>query len=133
MKDTVISLILTAVLILTFSAFPAGASLPSGGVSPQFPGDSGMILPGGGAGMVEFTMGQPQKSGPGDRPETGVTTEEAGQYKSEEVKEEQSKMNEIVLAFWHGVATVLIGETAALMVAVAWMKIRRLDDRLRGE
>ena len=33
-------------------------------------------------------------------------------------------MDGILLSFWCGVATVLIGETVALMVAIAWMKIR---------
>ena len=33
-------------------------------------------------------------------------------------------MEGILISFWHGVATVLIGETVALMVAIAWMKIR---------
>ena len=33
-------------------------------------------------------------------------------------------MNEVMIAFWHGVAAVLIGEVSALLVAVAWMKIR---------
>lgn len=33
-------------------------------------------------------------------------------------------MDGIILSFWHGVVAVLIGETSALMVAIAWMKIR---------
>lgn len=33
-------------------------------------------------------------------------------------------MTEVMIAFWHGVASVLIGEASALLVAVAWMRIR---------
>lgn len=33
-------------------------------------------------------------------------------------------MDGILLSYWHGVATVLICETVALMVAIAWMKIK---------
>ena len=36
-------------------------------------------------------------------------------------------MDGMLLSFWHGVAAVLIGETVCLMVACAWMKIRRKD------
>ena len=33
-------------------------------------------------------------------------------------------MDGILLSFWCGVATVLIGETVALMVAIAWIKFK---------
>lgn len=33
-------------------------------------------------------------------------------------------MDGILLSYWHGVATVLIGETVVLMVAIAWIKIK---------
>ena len=33
-------------------------------------------------------------------------------------------MHDILIAFWHGVATVLIGETCALAVAAAWVRMK---------
>ena len=46
---------------------------------------------------------------------------------TETIKEEKDSMNEWMVAFWHGVAAVLLGECAALLVAAAWLKIRRAD------
>lgn len=97
-------------------------------------GDSGLILPGGGNEMASASIE------PGSIPEqteetevvvskieitTDATVSEMESVvTSEKLTEGKSNMNDIVLSFWHGVATVLIGETVALMVAVAWMKIR---------
>lgn len=50
---------------------------------------------------------------------------------TETIKEEQDSMNEVIEAFWSGAtvsaAAILLGEAAALLVAAAWMKIRRND------
>lgn len=39
------------------------------------------------------------------------------------VEKEKNNMNDMLFAFWHGVAAVLIGEVGALLVALAWTKI----------
>ena len=50
------------------------------------------------------------------------------QTETEMVLKEKNEVSEMVIAFWHGVAAVLIGEISALMVAFIWMKIRRAID-----
>ena len=127
-KDLVISLLVTVVLILLFSRFPEDMPPLLDGNSPKYPGDSGTVLPGNGTEIVEVITPetqQPTESATEEDNEPTVTSEEILTELSEE---KQNSMNDIVLAFWHGVATVLIGETVALMVAIAWMKIRRKDN-----
>ena len=85
-----------------------------------------MVLPGGGADMAEVIVQKQMEERQG-------LSEDADEHKTEEIPtktemEVKSKMENVVLAFWHGVATVLLGETVALMVAVAWIKIRGKDN-----
>lgn len=150
MKNFVLATILTAALIGLFSWIDYRQQMfdcvnywqptePTGnGSGTKRKGDSGLILPGDGESPAD-TFIEPESIPEQAEDEqasgsevTKVTSDKNKRQKtsdrkqaiSEELKEEHNKMNDIVLSFWHGVATVLIGETVALMVAVAWMKIR---------
>jgi hypothetical protein len=151
-KDVVIAVVVTLILIGIFSTgrFPAGILPPMGNIGTQYPGDSGLVLPGGGSEMAEVVI-QPEAKRTEARDPSESTYEAEARDPSEstyeteardpsestyeteedaplviEIKEE-NKMDNVLLAFWHGVATVLIGETVALMVAIAWMKIKKGD------
>ena len=41
------------------------------------------------------------------------------------LKEDGCYMNDVLMAFWHGVASVLIGEMVALLVGLLWAKIHK--------
>ena len=135
MKTTIQSLVITACLIILFSVsnFRVEVFTPSGSYGIQYPGVSGPVLPGDGTDIVEATS-QPEV----DRTETQEPSENTNEVNSEtqtetEIQTEiemevQNKMGDMMLAFWHGVATVLIGETAALMVAIAYLKIKKSGD-----
>ena len=135
MKNFLFALVITAALIGLFSWMDYRQPMAMGnGSGTKHKGDSGLILPGGGNEMANASIE------PGSIPEQTAETEVVvskieitidatdsemeSVVSSEKITEGKSNMNDIVLSFWHGVATVLIGETVALMVAVAWMKIR---------
>lgn len=124
MKDFLIGVIATVVLCVLFSVFGTSDFLPAlNGFGTQFPGEYGPVLPGGGELPAAHTSSlpedAPQPSGPGEQ-ESGA----AEQQEQILGKEQNSNMNEILIAFWHGVATVLIGEICALAVATAWLKLK---------
>ena len=135
MKNFVLALILTAALIALFSSFDyRPTEKPTGnGYGTQHKGDSGLIIPGDGE-FPANTFIEPEtipEQAEGEQATgsevTKVTTEETqsvSEETTEELKEDHNKVNEMIIAFWHGVAAVLIGEASALMVAFAWMKIR---------
>lgn len=134
MKNFLFALAITAALIGLFSWMDYRQPIELGnGYVPKHKGDSGLILPGGGNEMANASIE------PGSIQEqtaetevvvskieitTDATVSEMESVVSSKKITEEHNMNDIVLSFWHGVATVLIGETVALMVAVAWMKIR---------
>lgn len=130
MKNFVLTLILTAALIGLFSWMDYRQPMAMGnGSGTKQKGDSGLILPGGGNEMANANFVTDNKVGDKKEPtaEKISTVQKESKAESEEITQElkeKHNMNDIVLSFWHGVATVLIGETVALMVAVAWMKIR---------
>ena len=126
-KDLVISLLATVLLILLFSRFPEDMPPVYDGNSPKYPGNSGTVLLGYGTEIAEVVIPESQESTEGATEEDNEPTVASEEVHIEITKEEQKSMNEIVLAFWHGVAAVLIGEASALLVAVAWMKIRRAE------
>lgn len=128
MKDFFCSILLVAVLssalsFVNFSAIP----MPGNGMGPKRPGNSGMVLPGKGA---EPARVHSQELSRNDRPSGNrirtaeETADPEDNARSENEMEEGKAMDEIMIAFWHGVAAVLIGETSALLVALAWSKIR---------
>lgn len=134
MKNLILALSITAVLFSLFSCLDyRPTEKPNGyGYGTKYKGDSGLILPGNGEEMENTSIE------PGSIPElvekevvskmeiaTEATVSETESVAAnEKITEEHNKMNEMIIAFWHGVAAVLIGEASALMVAFAWMKIR---------
>lgn len=130
MKSVIQTLIVTAGLIIMFStSHPLGnASKPMGSVGTQYPGDSGIVIPGDGADFTRLVI-QPEAS----KKEVQKTSEGSDEVKNETRAENetqpgiemevQSKMGDMMLAFWHGVASVLIGEAAAIVVAAVYKRI----------
>jgi hypothetical protein len=130
MKDLLISALVTVVLILLFSivCFPDDIPFLFDGNSPKYPGDSGTVLPGNGTEIVEVVAPetqQPTESETEGESESAAASEE---IHTEIPKEKEDSMNELTAAALigaaAGVAAVLLGETAALLVAAAWKKIR---------
>ena len=131
MRNFLVAVLVTVVLTLIFSYTQLPEMImPSDGMGPKYPGNSGMVLPGKGAKparmMARELIKNDRESGEQVRTAQREDTEEE-QARPEKEMEVTKTMNEIMIAFWHGVAAVLIGEAAALLVAVAWMKIR--EDR----
>lgn len=143
MKNLIIALVLTIALSVYFSCFgycPAETTKQNG-FGTQHKGDSGLIIPGDGELLADTVIepeSMPERSEHERTDEAEVnevaeaseeTTEETSEETSEEIHteiltKEKNKMGGMLISFWHGVAAVLIGETSALMVAIAWMKIR---------
>lgn len=128
MKNFIIAVVLLIALSLYFSFFcnaPVETALQNG-FGTQYKGDSGLIIPGDGDSLAN-TIIEPENAPEPlqSMEETEVTkVTEISEETTKEIKEVHNKMDGILLSFWHGVATVLIGETVALMVAIAWMKIK---------
>ena len=131
MTDVIVGIALTAVLVILFSAL-GYSSIPmqSYGVVPQYRGDSGAVRQGGGdlvaqedPGLSDAATVPATEASVADRGERSSTSDKSVTPESLQKKEETS-MNDILVAFWHGVATVLIGETCALAVAAAWLRMR---------
>lgn len=133
MKDVLIGLILTLVLIAFFSSIYTPFEPVTWGSGDKKPGDSDMVLPGKGSKPVESMSESPQNKTEEKTDSFVVSSEETepteeseatSEVASEEIKEEHNKVDGLMLAFWHGVGAVLIGEASALLVALAWSKIR---------
>lgn len=131
MKNLIYTLILSVALTAFFSClgyYPTETKANSG-AGTRYKGDSDLIIPGDGELLAEVII-QPESipEPAGDEPTEEAKTDEAAMVEtSEEIKEEHNRMDGMLIAFWHGVAAVLIGETVCLMVAAAWMKIRRKE------
>ena len=141
MKNLIAALALIIALSAIFSCLdyrPMKTAI-SDGYGAMRKGDSGPVIPGDGDQLAdvdilpqsvsELSEGELKEDESAEEAEATqaikqVTSEESTQEHSEEAKEEQRKMGEMVVVFWHGVAAVLIGESAALMVAIAFMKIK---------
>lgn len=146
MKNFIQAMILTMVMIalVSYIDYRPEERANGGGSGMKRKGDSGLIIPGSGELMAEVSFepmqaekreneppektesSQAIKQATSDKTieETQVTSEEI----TEELKEEHNKVNGMIIAFWHGVAAVLIGEASALLVAFVWMKIRGASD-----
>lgn len=128
MKDLLISALVTVVLILLFSivCFPEDMPQRMDGNSPKYPGDSGAVLPGNGSDSVEVIL--PESQQPSETEGEIESTAASEEIHTEITKEKEDSMNELTAAALigaaAGVAAVLLGETAALLVAAAWKKIR---------
>lgn len=130
MRTGILSLVGAAGLIILFSTidFRAGVFRPFGVIGTQYPGDSGLVLPGGGtADMAEVTSRiEPGESETPEPSEPADDVEDETQTETE--VEAKTNMGNMMLAFWHGVASVLIGEIAAIVVAVAYLRIKKAGD-----
>lgn len=131
MKNLIYALVLTVALSAYFSCFaytPMENTMQNG-FGTEYKGDTGLIIPGDGEEMAEINyvtdnnVGD-KKAQTADKTEAVQKTSEETQETTKEIKEEHNEMDGMLLSFWHGVAAMLLGETAALMVAAAWMKIR---------
>ena len=129
MKDFLIGIVLTAALIVAFSkCAPILPTQTVHGVYPTMSGEGGITLPDGGDGTAEMAAKTERNS---FQEQDEQCAEETKAVESEEnvqqQKEEQGNcMNDIIIAFWHGVAAVLIGEACALAlglcIAAAWLR-----------
>ena len=109
-------------MIFSIGCFSEDVLPPIGCTGREYPGDSGTVLPGDGADFVKITTISTTERTGENRVSDAVNEETQTNY-TNDTKEGYTNVNELLIAFWHGVATVLIGETVALMVAVAWLKI----------
>ena len=128
MKDAIIGILLTAALIALFSAYaPILPTQTACGVYPTMPGEGEITLPGGGAGAAEMMANAEKHSSTKQGEQCSVESEtvDGEENRQRENKEQSNRMNEIIIAFWHGVAAVLIGEACALALVVANEKNRR--------
>lgn len=132
MKDFFCSILLVVVLSAALSlADFATVPMPGNGMGPKRPGNSGMVLPGKGAEPAHMNSHELTRNDrpSGNRIQTAEkTADPEDTARPENEKENDVAMNEVMIAFWHGVVAVLIGEASALLVAVAWMKIRGVKD-----
>jgi hypothetical protein len=128
MKNAIVVALLFIVLVAYFSfVCPYPTDAPNG-IGPRYKGDSGMVIPGGSDLPVEVIVEPVVQESPSEQSKGESTeyepTEANEETRTEPVsKEEHRNMNGMLLAFWHGVAAVLIGEISALLVALAWSKI----------
>ena len=143
MKDALAGIALAAALAVVFSFLGPGIpSKESIGTGTQTPGDFGPILPGDGDFLAELPPETSGNEDPGkelhpEQPGKEKLSHQkaagkAGQFHSNESKEDHADMCEM-LAFWHGVAAVLIGESCALMVAAACLRMKIRADRKEKE
>ena len=148
MKDFICALIIVVVLAFLFSTncfLEINGKLQLSGIIPQHSGDSGMDIDGNGGEPADAIMAESQmktenntenktektkeslKHSDTDKitNENSENSEDSEEFYMGAIEEEQGCMNEMLLAFWHGVMAVLIGEASALLVALAWIKVSR--------
>ena len=101
----------------------------------QNSGDHGTVLPGGGelpAQVVKEVSGEESQPNKVTSLEDRSDTDQTRFYKFHalyERKEADIDMKEILISFWHGVAAVLIGETCALAMATAWLRMKMRSEK----
>jgi hypothetical protein len=135
MKDLIIAAVLLMALIINFSFCGYSPMEIVNGSGTHQKGDSGLIVPGKGDALAKTIIEPesiPERSERADKAETAEVTEvtevTSEVIHTENIRKDKVKMEGMLISFWHGVAAVLIGETSALMVAIAWMKIRGNKD-----
>ena len=116
MKNLIISIVIILVLTLAFSAqYIPDLFSPIGNYGTEYPGDSGVTMPGSGAEPAEIFS--PEITPTQTTAEPAAAETQARTEPPQEFTKENEPMNDMLLGFWHGVAAVLIGETAALIIA----------------
>ncbi len=133
MKDFISTVIITLALIalVSYCDIRSTTEQTGNGYGTKHKGDSGLIIPGDGELLADTIVESENATEPLDgvkeTPTDNATADKLESVQSEIITKEENNMDGIVLSFWHGVAAVLIGETIALMVACAWMKIRNAE------
>lgn len=128
MKDAIVGIVLTAALIVVFSAYaPILPTQSVDGVYPTQSGEGGIVLPGDGSSFSELRPAISEHRTERRTEQGQSETENDAHHKQMEQREEKEQsMNEIIIAFWHGVAAVLIGESCALalglILSAAWQR-----------
>lgn len=142
MKDLIIALAVTAILIVSFSFWGYDPVEPEdrSGAGSRRRGESGLIVPGDGDLFAEVAdelepLAEPSEDERAQKTEIAESAEPVKETRavaatemSEQIQEktrtkEKNEMDGMLLAFWHGVAAVLIGGAGALLAAFAWSKI----------
>lgn len=132
MKTLIYTVVLSIALTVFFSClgyYPTETKEKNGS-GTQYKGDSGLIIPGDGELLADTIIepeSTPEPSQGMEETEEKTHTETIRNY-NKTITKEKNNMDGMLLSFWHGVAAVLIGETVCLMVACAWMKIRKKGD-----
>lgn len=127
MKDLIIALVIMTALIVYFSfADPPTTELTTrNGFGTQYKGDSGQIIPGDGDLLADTLIEQesiPECSEQRQTSSEPTVPETTREIHTEIISKEKIKMDGMLIAFWHGVVAVLIGEASALMVAFVWRR-----------
>lgn len=145
-KEIRTTLVVTVILALVFSSIqPPSEELPTwGGSGTERPGNSDMVLPGKGSEPAEVIMSESRHEPPvkvstsesQGEPTVEATVTDASETEAIENCLDQTEdarseifMNDMLVSFWCGVAAVLIGETSALMIAIALIKMKIRGDR----
>lgn len=126
-KEFLLVIVVTVLLIAVFSYLDLPVEEIKKPSAMKFKGDSGAVILGNGKATESPTQEKTEIVTEEAEEETEVTEETkiTSQEFHTVIKEEHKKMDGMVIAFWHGVAAVLIGGAGALLVAYAWTKIRK--------
>ena len=116
------------------SYFSEDATL-SGSV-PKYQGDSGVVIPENGSEPAEITkdvINEVKKDADNNKNEIVEDAqssdiqenidEENKEFYEKTIQKEKYNMNEMLLAFWHGIIAILVGEASALAITVACVNI----------
>lgn len=109
-------MVITALCALEFT----GVLPPIGNYGTEYPGNMGATMPGNGAEPEEIFS--PEITPTQTPAEPAAAETQVPPEPPQEFTKENEPMNDMLLGFWHGVAAVLIGETAALIIAIACLR-----------
>lgn len=126
-KEFLLVIVVTVLLISVFSYLDLPVKEIKKPSAMKFKGDSGAVIPGNGKATESPTQEKTEIVTEEAEEVTEVTEETkiTSQEFHTVIKEEHKKMDGMVIAFWHGVAAVLIGGAGALLVAYVWTKIKK--------
>lgn len=128
-------MVLTTVLIALFSYTECNkpTEITENGYA-KYKGNSGLTIPSKGKEQantnIELELPKEQtEDETAEEAEEAEETEVTSEENHTEVKGENKSVDSMIVAFWHGVVAVLIGEVSALFVAFAWMKANKHGER----